>query len=241
MKGQLLTCCKIEASTTSPTETLRNLKKDLKERDNIIEEQGRTIKEQGRTIEKLNKTIKEQGNRLRYYENENSPPSADSLACKEQKAQRRKERARSDAAAGEDGAKDRKKPGGQKGHKGVSHIHRPTRVQRHDFPGGRAPECKCGTTTEIAKRPQVRDMIGFKIKTTETRHEIQRAVCPKCGTYHTAPNDLPRCGNYDTSIVTAATKLRSEGHPIQQDPGYNVRYPGRAHVKINWYVVTSPC
>ncbi len=219
MKGQLLTCCKNEASTASPTETLRNLKKDLKERDNIIEEQGRTIKEQGRTIEKLNKTIKEQGNRLRYYENENSPPSADSLAWKEQKAQRRKERARSDAAAGKDGAKDRKKPGGQKGHKGVSHIHRPTKVQRHDFPGGRAPECKCGTTTEIAKRPQTRDMIGFEIKAIETRHESQRAVCPKCGTYHIAPNGLPRCGNYDTSVVTAVTKLRSEGVPYSRIPG----------------------
>ncbi len=220
MKGQPPIYCEIEASTASPTETIRNLKKDLKERDNIIEEQGRTIKQLNKTIEKRDKTIREQGNRLRYYENENSPPSADSLEWKRQKAQRRKERAQSDAAAVEDGAKgDRKEPGGQKGHKGISHIHRPTRVQKHCFPGGRAPVCKCGTTTEIAKRPQVRDMIGFKIKTTETRHEIQRAVCPKCGTYHTAPNDLPRCGSYDTSVVTAATKLRSEGVSYNRIPG----------------------
>ncbi len=213
MKGQLLTCCKIEASAASPTETIRNLKKDLKERDKIIEKKDKII-------EKLNKTIREQGNRLRYYENENSPPSADSLEWKRQKAQRRRERARSDAAAGNDGAKgDRKKPGGQKGHKGVSRTHRPARVQKHCFPGGRAPECSCGTTTEIMKKPQVRDMIGFKIKTTETRHETQRAVCPKCGTIHTAPNDLPRRGSYDTSIVTAVTKLRSEGVPYNRIRG----------------------
>ncbi len=61
--------------------------------------------------------------------------------------------------------------------------------------------------------------MGFKIEATETRHEIQRAVCPRCGTCHTAPSDLPRCGNYDTSIVTAVTKLRSEGVPYGRIPG----------------------
>ncbi len=220
MKGQPSACCEIEASTASPTETIRNLKKDLKERDNIIEEQGRTIEKLNKTLEKRDKTIREQDNRLRYYENKNSPPSADSLEWKRQKAQRRKERARSDAAAGDDGTgEDRKKPGGQKGHNGVSRTHRPTRVQKHCFPGGRAPECKCGTTTEIMKKPQVRDMIGFKIKYTETRHETQRAVCPKCGTMHTAPDGLPRRGSYDTSVVTAVTKLRSEGVPHNRIPG----------------------
>ena len=79
MKGQLSACYEIEASTASPTETIRNLKKDLKERDNIIEEQGRTIERLNKTLEKRDKTIREQDNRLRYYENENSPPSADSL------------------------------------------------------------------------------------------------------------------------------------------------------------------
>ncbi len=68
-------------------------------------------------------------------------------------------------------------------------------------------------------RPQTRDMIGFEIKAIETRHESQRAVCPKCGTYHIAPNGLPRCGNYDTSVVTAVTKLRSEGVPYSRIPG----------------------
>ncbi len=126
MKGQLSACYEIKASTASPTETIRNLKKDLKERDNIIEEQGRTIERLNKTLEKRDKTIREQDNRLRYYENENSPPSADSLEWKRQKAQRRKERARPDAAAGDDGTgEDRKKPGGQKGHKGVSRTHRP--------------------------------------------------------------------------------------------------------------------
>ncbi len=78
MKGQPSTCCEIVASTTSPAETIRNLEKGLKERDKIIEKKDKII-------EKLNKTIREQGNRLRYYENENSPPSADSLEWKRQK------------------------------------------------------------------------------------------------------------------------------------------------------------
>ncbi len=86
----------------SSTEKIQSLEKGIKERDNIIKERDNIIKERDTTIEKLNNIIKDQGSRLRYYENENSPPSADSLAWKEQKAQRKKERARSDAAAGND-------------------------------------------------------------------------------------------------------------------------------------------
>ncbi len=56
-----------------------------KELNKTIKEHGRTIEKLNKIIEKLNKTIREQGNRLRYYENENSPPSADSLEWKRQK------------------------------------------------------------------------------------------------------------------------------------------------------------
>ncbi len=67
MKGQPPTHRKIEASAALTSETM-SLRKDLKERDKTIDQLNKTINEK-------DKTIGEQGGRLRYYENENSPPS----------------------------------------------------------------------------------------------------------------------------------------------------------------------
>ncbi len=121
--------------------------------------------------------MKEKDRRLRYYENENSPPSAESLEYKRQKAQRKRERA-SNRGNGSNGSSSGnnngtgKKPGGQRGHKGTSRRHDPQKTVLHTFQdndGTCSPVCMCGGAMDITAL--IRDIIDFEpVRMTETRH-----------------------------------------------------------------------
>lgn len=174
----------------------------------LIERVGRLE----RTIEERDRTIEDMRKRLRHCENENSPPSSGSLEMGRQKAQRRRERREADGAQ----ERGRRAPGGRRGHRGVSRIHRPGATEEHGFPGGRAPACaRCGGATEIAG-PVVRDIVDIRITAAETRHRIQAAVCPGCGERHLAPPGLPARGSYGRTPVGFMAVLRSQGLPYRK-------------------------
>ncbi len=61
MKGRRPTYRKLEATIVSVTDRISTLERSLKATNRMLEEKDKTIEEQGR--------------QLRYYENENSPPS----------------------------------------------------------------------------------------------------------------------------------------------------------------------
>ena len=114
MKGRRQTYRELEEANVSLTDAMTRLNFKI---DRIIEEQG-----------KINEDLSRM---LRYYKNENSPPSSDSLEWKRQKAQRRK-----DTSTGTDGDKtDRRVSGGQKGYHGVSRQHSPQSEEVHTFKG----------------------------------------------------------------------------------------------------------
>ncbi len=152
MKGRRPTYRELEATIVSFTDRISTLENNQKAANRTIEEQGRLIKEKDRIIE-------EQGRRLRYYENENSPPSAESLEYKRQKAQRKRERASNRGNGSNSGTG--KKPGGQRGHKGTSRRHDPQKTVLHTFQdndGTCSPVCMCGRAMDITAL--IRNIIG---------------------------------------------------------------------------------
>ena len=129
-------------------------------------------------LEEKDRMIKETSKRLRYYKNENSSPSSDSLEWKRQMAQGRKD---ASGQGGGTGTYRRRVPGDQEGHRGVSRKHRPQSEETHEFK--EAPRCqKCGCTAMVDPNPLVRDVIDIEIAATETRHRIRTAACGRCGT-----------------------------------------------------------
>ena len=189
MKGRRPTYRELEETITSLTDRMNRLERMLGEKDRMIEETSK---------------------RLRYYENENSPPSSDSLEWKRQRAQRRKD------ASGQDGGTGtgrRRAPGGQEGHRGVSRKHRPQSEETHEFK--EAPRCqKCGSTARVDPNPLVRDIIDIEIAATETRHRIRTAACGRCGTACHAPSGLPKKGCYGPNMVGLISALRAARVPF---------------------------
>ena len=125
--------------------------------------------------------------KINYYENPNSPPSANSLAWIQERRQKRK-----------DDQIEPKKPGGRKGHVGVSRRHSPSNTIHHNFQ--EIPKCDCGHAMAISEN-QTRDILDVQIMTTETRHRTQTVQCVYCNRTRHAPNDLPANGSYGKKIV----------------------------------------
>ena len=105
--------------------------------------------------------------KINYYENPNSPPSANSLAWRQEKQERRQKR--------KDDQTEPKKPGGRKGHVGTSRRHSPSRTIHHNFQ--EIPRCNCGHAMVISEN-QTRDILDVQIITTETRYITQTAQVP---------------------------------------------------------------
>ncbi len=158
---------------------------------------------------------------LSYYQNPNTPPSADSLEWKRQKRERAQQR-----KDGEGNDNNNGKPGGRTGHAGVSRHHSPQRRQRHDFErrqSGRStkrilPRCRCGKAMVLGD-PRVRDIIEMEVTAHETRHRIETAVCTSCGHTEEAPNgDLPRLGSYGKKMAGFVSELRAARVPLKVIP-----------------------
>ena len=146
--------------------------------------------------------------KLAYYENPNTPPSADSLEWKMKRRQTAKERESDPDAQG-------KKPGAKKGHKGKSRNHTPTHREYHKFERKRIrckdipilPKCSCGGHT-MQGPARTRDIIEMEVRVEETRYCIDTAKCMQCSKIIEAPHDLPRNGSYGKYIVGLVAVLR---------------------------------
>ena len=165
------------------------------------------------SIGRLERTVEYYPRMLSYYQNPDTPPSADSLEWKRQKRQSA-ERRKNDGETG-------KRPGGRKGHSGASRSHEPDKKQHHSFgrmqSGNRKvpvpPMCGCSSKTVIGTL-RVRDIIDLEITARDTRHRIDTAVCCMCGNTQEAPNDLPQNGSYGRRLVGFVAELRAARVPL---------------------------
>ncbi len=182
-------------------------------------------------MKEKDRTIEEQNRRLRYYENENSPPSAESLEYKRQKAQRKRERASNRGNGSNSGTG--KKPGGQRGHKGTSRRHDPQKTVLHTFQdndGTCSPVCMCGRAMDITAL--IRDIIDFEpVRMTETRHITERATCRLCGIMISADDGLPRRGRYGKHMISLVSALRARHMPLQSVADTLKDFTGRSIAK----------
>ena len=116
--------------------------------------------------------------KLSYYENPNSPPSADSLHWKKQKKERKTE--------------NHSKPGQKPGHKGTTHDLKPTKTINHT-----AEKCsKCGSTNIIQTTQQIRIIaeIPKPQPVTVTKHVIPSYLCNNCGNTTIISGAIPKKG-----------------------------------------------
>ena len=145
--------------------------------------------------------------KINYYENPNSPSSANSLTWRQEKQERRQKR--------KDDQTEPRKPGGRQGHVGTSRRHSPSRTIHHNFQ--EIPKCDCGHAMVISEN-QTRDILDVQIMTTETRHITQTARCHCCNRTRHAPNDLPANGSYGKNVVGLIIQLRAAKIPFDTMP-----------------------
>ncbi len=160
--------------------------------------------ELARAHDSLRKLVDAMAHRMSYYENVNSPPSANSLVWKKLKKKKNVARKSGDGP-------ERKKPGGRKGHKGTARRHDPARSEHHAFEGG-PPVCcgqpaapGCTRTRDITDIPPV--------VAIETRHHTDTAQCRKCGKTFEAESGLPKKGSFGRNLIGAVAELRSHRVP----------------------------
>ncbi len=137
--------------------------------------------------------IKELESKLSYYENPNSPPSADSLRWRKQKKERKTE--------------CHSKPGQKLGHKGTTHSLKPTRTINHI-----AEKCsKCGSTNIIQTTQQSRIIaeIPKPQPITVTKHIIPSYICKNCGNTTTISGAIPKKGCLGFNITGIILSLWS--------------------------------
>ena len=193
MGSRRLTYRELEETLRSVTDAVSGLKAKI---DAVQEENG--------LLRRANESLQR---RLEYYENSNSPPSADSLEWRRQK----RERARQRKEGG--GSKEGKKPGGRAGHPGTSRKHSPQKTEKHGFPVGASgepilPRCACGGRTRMDGH-KARDIVDVRIETFETRHVTEQARCECCGAVTGAPDGLPRKGSYGRGLVGMLSEVRA--------------------------------
>lgn len=146
--------------------------------------------------------------RLRYYENPNSPPSANSLVWRKQKKERREGRKDRDG-------EEEPKPGRKKGHEGVSHSFKPSETFEHAV-----DECtKCGSS-DIAFLHQENRLIVEVPEPhpyTVTLHRINVYECSRCGSEVKPFVDIPENRMLGRNLLAMVTALWSEARlPIRK-------------------------
>ena len=209
MKGRRPTNSELDAALSSAMDTISSLRS---ERDELLQR----VDSQDRAIASLQQAPESVLRKMAYYENPNSPPSADSLEWKERKRQKARER--------KDGNGPPKgKPGGRIGHKGTSRRHKPEGEVSHGFgrdaKGNMAiPRCPCGHERRYTGM-RVRDIVDIRpIEAYETRHKIGTAKCGKCGSILEAESGLPRNGSYGKGVIGMMSEMRAARVPLELIP-----------------------
>jgi len=142
--------------------------------------------------------IAELKKRLQYYENYNSPPSANSLLWKKQKKERRA-----------DGSnKDERKLGRKNGHEGVSHSFRPSGSIKHSI-----DRCnRCGSSSISFKHKEYRLIVDVPAPEPYTvkEHIINIYHCKRCNSEVRPEADIPEHGMLGRNLLAMIATLWSE-------------------------------
>lgn len=135
--------------------------------------------------------------RLQYYENSNSPPSANSLLWKKQKKERwEKEK---------DGNCEAKKLWRKKGHRGASHSFKPTETIEHTL-----DRCnKCGSSSISFSHYDYRTIVDIPKPEpyTVTLHKISIYDCNNCGSQVRPKVDIPEHGMLGKNLLSTISSL----------------------------------
>jgi hypothetical protein len=141
----------------------------------------------------LETKIKKLESKLSYYENPNSPPSADSIYWRKQKKERK--------------SGSPSKPGQKLGHKGTTHSFKPTNTINHTV-----EKCsKCGSKNIMQTTQQTRIIaeIPKPSPITVTKHVIPSYLCNNCGSTTTVSGVIPKKGCLGFNIIGIITSLWS--------------------------------
>lgn len=156
---------------------------------------------------KYQKEIEDLKRRLRYYENSNSPPSANSLLWKEQKRERR-ERANNEEDAGPG-------PGRKDGHEGVTHSFVPSGQARHKL--RKCPRCGSKDLKNILEDRRLIVEIPEPQPCTVIEHRICTCLCQRCGSEVTPDAGIPERGMLGSNLLSLAATLWSKARlPIRK-------------------------
>ncbi len=153
-------------------------------------------------IEQKDGEIAELKKRLQYYENSNSPPSANSLLWKKRKKERKMERIRNGTAG------EPKKPGRRNGHQGVSHSFKPAETIEHTL-----QSCAgCGSSDISFSHQECRLILDVPEPQpcTVTMHRISIYGCRICSSRVRPHVDIPETGDLGKNLLAMITALWSE-------------------------------
>jgi len=137
--------------------------------------------------------------RLQYYENPNSPPSANSLLWRKLKKEKREQKKK------DDGDCEPKKHGRKKGHKGVSHSFKPAETIEHTL-----QRCTgCGSSEISFFHHDCRPIIDIPEPEPYTvkLHKIGIYNCNKCGLQVRPDADLPEHGMLGKNLLAMISSL----------------------------------
>ncbi|MEM3099580.1 MAG: IS66 family transposase [Nitrososphaerales archaeon] len=134
---------------------------------------------------------------MRYYENHNSPPSADSLLWKKMKREKKEKKNKGNC--------EPKKPGRKNGHKGITHSFKPTQTIEHTL-----DRCnRCGSPDITFSHHDNRTIVDIPEPEpyTVTLHKVSIYNCNKCGSEIKPDADIPEQGMPGKNLLAMISSL----------------------------------
>ena len=162
---------------------------------------NRIIREKDEELERKDRRIAYLEKKLQYYENPNSPPSANSLLWRKQKRERKEERHRN-------GNCEAKKPGRKNGHKGISHSFKPSETIEHKM--DRCNRCGSSKIEHLDEDCRLIVEVPEPEPYTVTLHKIGIYNCNKCCSEVKPDADIPEQGILGKNLLALVTTLWSD-------------------------------
>ena len=188
--------------------TIAKMADEIRDLKKIIDDLKDVTKKDDK-IRDLTSRIAFAESRLAYYENSNTPPSANSLEWQREKREKKEARKNGTSAP-------RRKAGGRPGHKGTSMPRNPSRTEEHKL--DETLKC-CGHPMIIrTKKRYIKHLIPARCE--QVLHCIDVARCSSCGKAVEAEHDLPKKGSYCKKLVGHVARLRAARMPVEEISKY---------------------
>ncbi|MEM2760985.1 MAG: hypothetical protein QXU32_12975 [Nitrososphaerales archaeon] len=161
--------------------------------------------------------------RLQYYENYNSPPSANSLLWKKMKRERR----------ADDNNADERKPSRKNGHKGVSHSFKPTERIEHTL-----DRCnRCGSSNITLSHHDYKTVVDIPKREpyTVTLHKVSIYRCNDCEEEVKPDAGIPKHGMLGKNLLAMIPSLWYARLTVEKIRDYRKLckyYPAYLHISI---------